>query len=90
MYKHHRNVMSKLSHLRTKLKNKTADLNFIKNLYRDRRFQFIEDNLNEVTKDFINSQLRNVDKNPCDIRLTIKDKTFALSIYKRSLGYIDI
>ena len=84
MYQVHRNTLSKLSKLRSQLKNKNADLCAIKNLYNDGKFQFIDENLNSVTKDFINSQLRNVDKNPCGRRWTIKDKAFALSIYKRS------
>jgi len=84
MYNHHRNVVSKLSKLRAVLKNKNADLSAIKSLYKDGRFQFIEENLNEITQDFINAQLRNFDKHPNARRWTIKDKAFSLSIYKRS------
>ena len=65
-------IMHKIMHLR--VNNKNADLCAIKNLYNDGKFQFIDENLNRVTKDFINSQLRNVDKIPCGRRWTIKDK----------------
>jgi hypothetical protein len=56
MYQIHLNVQSKLSKLRSLLKRERA----VRNLYNDGRFEFIEQNLNDVTKEFINSQLRNV------------------------------
>ena len=44
----------------------------------------MEEELNEVTKTFINSQLRNVNKAATAMRWCVQDKVFALSIYKRS------
>jgi hypothetical protein len=37
-----------------------------------------------LTKEFINSQLRNVHRKPSGRRWTIQDKAFALSMYKKS------
>lgn len=84
MFRFHQYTLTKLSKLRLKLKNKNADLSSIKNLYEDGCFQFIESNLNEVTKDFINSQLKNCLKSPNARRWTSKGKALALSMYKRS------
>ncbi|KAJ8966123.1 hypothetical protein NQ314_003730 [Rhamnusium bicolor] len=84
MYREHRNVTSKLAKLRTLLKNERAHVNSLRNLFNDGRFQFIEESLNEVSKDFINSHLRNVGRPPNGRRWTVRDKAFALSIYKRS------
>ncbi|VEN36818.1 unnamed protein product [Callosobruchus maculatus] len=84
MYQVHRNTLSKLSKLRNSLKQKNSDLMALRNLYNDGRFQFIEESLNDVTKNFINSQLRNVTRAPTARRWTIQDKAFALSLYKRS------
>jgi hypothetical protein len=39
-------------------------LTSVRNLYNDGRFEIIEQNLNDVTKEFINSQLRNVHRKP--------------------------
>jgi hypothetical protein len=47
-------------------------------------FNFINENLNEVTQAFINSQLRNESSQPTARRWTEQDKAFALSLYKRS------
>ncbi|KAJ8976092.1 hypothetical protein NQ317_011581 [Molorchus minor] len=77
MYREHRN-------LKTLLKNERAHVNSLSNLYNEGRFEFIEESLNEVSKDFINSQLRNINKLPNGRRWTVRDKAFALSIYKRS------
>jgi hypothetical protein len=38
----------------------------MKNLYNAGKFEFIDDNLNFVTNEFINSQLRNAAKKPTD------------------------
>ncbi|RZC05032.1 Tnp P element domain containing protein [Asbolus verrucosus] len=84
MYRAHRSVQSKLSKLRNLLNNERAHLTSLKNLYDDWRFEFIEQNLNEVTKEFINSQLRNAQRKPGGRRWTMQDKVFALSMYKRS------
>jgi predicted nucleotidyltransferase len=84
MYRIHRNVQSKLSKLRSILKRERAHLTSVRNLYNDGRFEFIEQNLNDVTKEFINSELRNVQRKPCGRKWTMQDKAFALSIYKRS------
>lgn len=84
MYREHRNVTSKLAKLRTLLKNERAHVNSLRNLYNEGRFEFIEESLNEVSKHFINSQLRNVGRPPNGRRWTVSDKAFALSIYKRS------
>ncbi|KAJ8979110.1 hypothetical protein NQ317_014122 [Molorchus minor] len=48
MYREHRNVTSKLSKLRNLLNNERAHVNSLRNLYNDGRFQFIEENLNEL------------------------------------------
>ncbi|KAJ8910306.1 hypothetical protein NQ315_003784, partial [Exocentrus adspersus] len=79
MYKVHQNVTSKLSKLKTMLKDERAQLKSLRNLYEDGRFCFIEENLNDVTKEFINSQLRNVNQKPNARRWTLQDKAFALS-----------
>jgi cobalamin biosynthesis Mg chelatase CobN len=84
MYQIHLNVQSKLSKLRNLLKRERAHLTSVRNLYNDGRFDFIEHNLNDVTKEFINSQLRNVHRKPSGRRWTIQDKAFALSMYKKS------
>lgn len=81
MYKVHRNVTSKLSKLKSLLKNERAHVTSLKNLYNDGRFTFIEENLNQVTKDFINCQLKNANKPPTGRRWSFKDKAFALSVY---------
>ncbi|VEN50724.1 unnamed protein product [Callosobruchus maculatus] len=94
MYQVHRNTLSKLSKLRNSLKQKKSDLMALRNLYNDGRFQFMEESLNDVTKNFINSQLRNVTRAPTAHCWTIQDKAFALSLYKRSpklyTGYLKI
>ncbi|CAH1382897.1 unnamed protein product [Tenebrio molitor] len=84
MYQIHLNVRSKTSKLRNLLKRERAHLTSVRNLYNDGRFEFIELNLNDVTKEFINSQLRNVHRKPSGRRWTIQNKAFALSMYKKS------
>ncbi|KAG8231855.1 hypothetical protein J437_LFUL015122 [Ladona fulva] len=64
-------------------KSKMYKLKCLKKLYDENKFQFIEESLNEVTKNFINSQLRNAAKAPSAKRWSVEDKVFALSIYKR-------
>ncbi|KAJ8915411.1 hypothetical protein NQ315_008300, partial [Exocentrus adspersus] len=67
------------------LENKGNQLkNNIKSLYEQGKFQIIEGELNDVTKNFINSQLRNFNKIPHAKRWTVDDKVLALSLYKRS------
>lgn len=83
MYKVHRNVTSKLSKLRSLLKDTRAHLTTIRDLYNENRFKFIEENVNNVTKEFVNSQLRNATRTPSGRRWTMQDKAFALSVYKR-------
>jgi hypothetical protein len=83
MYQIHFNVRSKLSKLRNLLKSERAHLTSVRNLYNDGRFELIELNPNDVTKEFINSQLLNVHRKPSARRWTIQDKAFALSMYKK-------
>ena len=62
MYKIHRNTTSKISKLRSLLEHEKNKVKLISDLYKNGRFKFIDDNLNSVTKEFINSQLRNCSK----------------------------
>ncbi|XP_044757466.1 uncharacterized protein LOC123315702 isoform X2 [Coccinella septempunctata] len=84
LYRSHRNIQSKLCRLQNLLKNERAQLNSLKDLYNQGRFKFIEENLNDFTKSFLNSQLQNVNIPPTGRRWTVKGKAFALSIFKRS------
>lgn len=87
MYKIHRYTISKLSKLRKLLKNERQHIATLKDLYDRKKFQFIDDSLNTVAKHFIQSQIRNANRKLNGRRWTIKDKTFALSIYKCSRLY---
>ncbi|XP_050315315.1 uncharacterized protein LOC126749669 [Anthonomus grandis grandis] len=84
MYNVHKSVMCKLSKLKFLLKNERAHVASLKSLYNDGRFQFIEENINEVTKDFINCQILNANRPPSGRRWSFKDKAFSLFIFKRS------
>lgn len=84
MYKIHRYTITKLSKLRKLLKNERQHVAILKDLYDRKKFQLIDDSLNVVTKNFIQSQLRNVNKKHNGRRWTVEDNTFALLIYKRS------
>ena len=84
MYRIHRSVKSNLFKTKKKLATEIQKLEHLKTMYEDNRFEFIEKKLNLVTKNFINSQLRNVEKKPSAKRWTEQDKIFALSLYKRS------
>lgn len=84
MYKIHRTVSSRLSKLKNLLNNERIQFRTLKELYKVGKFQFIEDNLNKVTTQFINSQLRNANKPPTARRWSTEDKAFALSLFKRS------
>lgn len=84
MYKIHRRIVTRLSKIKKSLDNKKDALNKLQKLYKDNVFQCIENQLNTVTQNFIDSQLRNVDRTPAGKRWTEEDKTFALSVYKRS------
>ncbi|CAH1366791.1 unnamed protein product [Tenebrio molitor] len=90
MYQIHLNVQSKLSKLRSLLKRERAHLTSVRNLYSDGRFEFIEQNLNDVTKEFINSQLRNVHRKPSGRRWTIQDKALHYLCIRKVLVCIDI
>jgi len=84
MYKVHRNVCSKLSKLKSCLNKERNKNSMLKELLDKGKFSFIEENLNDVTKNFIQSQLRNFNKTSTGKRWTTEDKVFALSMYKRS------
>ncbi|XP_072756955.1 uncharacterized protein [Anoplolepis gracilipes] len=84
MYKIHRKTVAQMYKMKKKLNNERNSLKKLKNMSDENIFNCIETKLNEVTKDFIRSQLRNVDRTPCGRRWTEEDKAFALSIYKRS------
>jgi hypothetical protein len=66
------------------LEKEKDKVNILQNLYKAGKFEFINDNLNFVTKEFINSQLRNAAKKPNARKWTDPDKAFALSVYKKS------
>nr|XP_015838949.1 PREDICTED: uncharacterized protein LOC107398640 [Tribolium castaneum] len=84
MYHIHRNVTSRLSKLQKLLQQERSKVNTLQDLYNSGKFEFIDENLNSVTKEFINSQLRNATKPPSGRRWSEQDKAFALSVYKRS------
>lgn len=84
MYKVHRNVSSKLSRLKQELKRTKNKLEELTTLYNEGKFKYIDESLNDITKEFIDSQLRNYNKNPHAKRWTLQNKIFALSLYKRS------
>ena len=67
-----------------KLKNERNVVRHLQYLHKSEVFTAIETDLNQVTKDFIDSQLRNTNKPPSAHRWTVDDKIFALSIFKRS------
>src|SRR5699024_6308376 len=82
MYTIHRNMCSKISKLKKSLEHERNHLQKLQNLYEEGRFEYINNELNDVTKNFINSQFRNVNKK-YGKRWTTDEKAFALSIYKR-------
>jgi len=84
MYKVHRKVVKQMCKLKTQLQNKRDTLKELKECYNREVFKCIETRLNDVTKNFIDSQLRNVDRIRSGRRWTEEDKIFALSLYKRS------
>ncbi|XP_064214107.1 uncharacterized protein LOC135266776 [Tribolium castaneum] len=84
MYKAHRNIQSRLCRLSKTLEKEKGKVKTLQKLFDAGKFEFITENLNEVTKAFINSQLRNVFCQPTARRWTDEDKAFALSLYKRS------
>lgn len=84
MYKIHRRTANRLSKIKRSLYNQTDTLKKLQKLYKDNVFQCIENQLNTVTQNFIDSQLRNVNRILTGRRWTEEDKIFALSIYKRS------
>ncbi|KAF2903322.1 hypothetical protein ILUMI_02867 [Ignelater luminosus] len=83
MYKIHRNMCTKVSKLKKALENEKSQLKILQQLYDEGRFEIMHNELNDVTKNFINSQLRNVNKTNGK-RWTTEDKAFALSLYKPS------
>lgn len=84
MYSIHRKTTAQLCKMKKKLCDQRNALAQLKAMSDNNIFHCIERKLNEVTKHFIQSQLRNVDRTPCGKRWTEEDKAFALSIYKRS------
>ncbi|CAH1366216.1 unnamed protein product [Tenebrio molitor] len=78
MYKARLVKLSKL------LEKERSKVTILQNLYNEGKFEFIDENVNFVTKEFINSQLRNANVKPTARRWTEQDKAFALSLYKRS------
>ncbi|KAF2904270.1 hypothetical protein ILUMI_01902, partial [Ignelater luminosus] len=83
MYKIYRNMCTKVSKLKKALENEKSQLKILRQLYDEGRFEIMHNELNDVTKNFINSQLRNVNKTNGKC-WTTEDKAFALSLYKRS------
>lgn len=97
MDKIHRNVCAKLSQLSSVLSKEHCKVSVLKHLYDSGSFQFIESILNDLTKNYINSQLQNCTRKPSGKWHTLEDKVFALSLYKRGprlypylLNYFDI
>lgn len=84
MYLIHRKTTAQLSKIKKKLRDERNALAQLKTMSDTNIFHCIEKKLNEVSKHFIKSQLRNVDRTPSGRRWTEEDKAFALSIYKRS------
>lgn len=84
MYSIHRKTVAQLCKIKKELNNERNALKKLKSMSDENIFNCIETKLNEVTKHFIRSQLRNVNRTPCGRRWTEEDKAFALSIYKRS------
>lgn len=84
MYQIHRKITQQLCKVQKKLKDKKNVLLKLKAMHDRKEFDCIASKLNDVTSQFINSQLRNVDRAPVGRRWTEQDKTFALSMYKRS------
>ena len=62
MYKIHLNGINRLSKLKTKLEFKEGEIKTLQYLYKKDLFHVIERDLNDVTKKFIHSQLRNNNK----------------------------
>jgi hypothetical protein len=84
MCKIHRNISSRMCKLKKSLEKEQKQVKSIKKMLEANIFDIIENKLNDVTKDFIKSQLRNADKTNYGRRWTVEDKAFALTIYKRS------
>ncbi|KAF2899238.1 hypothetical protein ILUMI_06937 [Ignelater luminosus] len=84
MYRAHRNIQSGLSKLSKMLEKEREKVKMLQGLYNYRKFEFINESLNFVTKEFINSQLRNAFCKSRAHRWTEQDKALALSLYKRS------
>ncbi|KAJ8911481.1 hypothetical protein NQ315_010852 [Exocentrus adspersus] len=82
------------------LKDERAQLKSLRNLYEDGRFCFIEENLNDVTKEFINSQLRNLqvqNMDELDNHCTLIFDEVSLgngfqydTVYQKTCGYEDL
>jgi hypothetical protein len=60
MYKAHRNVKSRLVKLSKLLEKERSKVTILQNLHNEGKFVFIVDNVNFVTKEFINSQLNEI------------------------------
>ncbi|KAF2884752.1 hypothetical protein ILUMI_21427 [Ignelater luminosus] len=80
MYRAHRNIQSKLSKLNKLLEKERKKARMLQDLYNSGKFEFINENLNFVTKEFINSQLRNISCKSRARRWAEQDKAFALSL----------
>lgn len=66
------------------MEKQPEQLKKITSLYEKGTFEYIEENLNSVPKQFLKSQFRNANKKPSGKRWTVEDKVLALSFYKRS------
>ena len=84
MYKIHRSTTAKFSKLKSLLENEREKVKTLSDLYKNDRFAFLENELNFVTKEFVDSQLRNCNRKPHARRWSNQDKAFVLSIYKES------
>ena len=84
MYKIHLNVTNRLSKLKTKLEFKGGEIKTLQYLYKKDLFHVIERDLNDVTKNFIHSQLKHNNKKSTQRKWTVDDKAFFLSWCKRS------
>ncbi|XP_049826262.1 uncharacterized protein LOC126266401 [Aethina tumida] len=84
LYKMHRNALSKISKLKARCRKQKSDISNLRNIFKNGKLEEVCSNLNLVTRNFIASQLRNSSrKSNCKI-WSLDDKTFALSMYKRS------
>lgn len=84
MYRIHRAIVAQLYKLKKSLAFVKSEAKTLYDLYESKTFKAIEAKLDDLTNNFINSQLENVDKAYSGHCWTDNDKVFALSIYEQS------